>query len=123
MSTPKPDTSTPYSRALKQGRITAGIQQVDLAKTIGIHRALLSDVELGKRRAFHVSRTAALAEQFKAEDPIQLMALAAGERGVDAAMTEGAPLEGLEVLIVLVEKLAKLTPEKAAKLRKYISRL
>jgi len=124
MSKPKqkPDLSTPYSRALRAAREAAGIPQMELAESLGMHRALLSDVELGKRRAVHVSRTQQLALS-TGSDQIELMALAAGERGIDAAMTAGASSEALEALIVLVLHLPKLTPDKAAKLRKYLTRL
>ena len=118
----KHPTDTPYSRALRAAREAAGIRQTDLAKAMGMHRAQLSDVELGGRAAFHVSRTRELAEATGA-DHIHLMALAAGERGIDSAMTEGACTESLETLITLVEMLPKMTSQQAAKIRKYLSRL
>jgi transcriptional regulator with XRE-family HTH domain len=51
-------------QALREARLTAGLQQKDVAKALGISPSYLTDIELG-RRQFPAERLASLPESIK----------------------------------------------------------
>ena len=115
-------TDGTYAEALREVREAAGKLQRVLAAELGFSRAMWSDVELGKRSAFHVSRSRDIAEMLEI-DPVHLMALSAGERGIDFAMLEECDQEALEVLVSLVLLLPTMTDANVRSLRKLLDRL
>lgn len=124
MSTHDGTAPTPpkFSAALKAAREAAGVRQMDLAKALGMHRALLSDVELGKRLAFKTARALSVARHLDA-DVIRLVSLAAVERGFDAETLDDLDLEGLELVTDLILRLPGVPPKKRAALAKQIAAL
>lgn len=93
-----------YAAALKAARKGANVRQKDLALALGMHRTMLSDVELGKRLAFKTDRTHKIAN-YLSTDPIGLMALAAAERGIEVDTLKGLDLQDLEIVITLIAAL------------------
>ena len=118
---------TNYGSALTSVRESAGLSQASLSRETGIHRALLSAVERGKRHAFTVSRTKALAnaimrtkDEPNMDAALGLMALAAGERGIDVNMVQGCSAEALEILVMLVLMLPTMSVDRLSELKKLI---
>lgn len=95
-----PEINPTYGKLLRQLREGAKLSMSDLSRAIEMHRAQISDVELGKRPPFGVSRSLKIARAMGLEDPVPLMVEAARARGLDAEAVRA--LDG-ERLVELLE--------------------
>ena len=79
-----PEINPTYGKLLRKLREESGLTMSALGLAIELHRAQISDVELGKRPPFGVSRSLIIARALQLENPVPLMAEAARARGLDA---------------------------------------